>query len=222
MLSFKSRRRGAVQSKRFVPEGVNEQAGARLESRALTAPAFWRQPVPVGSHLGASATVAGRLGTVPYLDDNSDMYNTEAALSLTLDTPPPDLPASVTFSGYATANINDIAQTFAPDAPVGSDTISGNTTARWELSRSGDTHSLWPIGNPLVESAAGRDYVLADDSSTPAATTFVANASINLIGNTNAVSPSTPTYNLLIQTSQLSQTALVYMDSRESSSMEIR
>lgn len=187
MISFKRQSRRTVRSVRFVPEGVGEQTGARLESRALTAPAFWRQPVPLGDQQGTYSSAIGAVSPTPVWDYQYDMYNSVATASLTGHSVPAGL-SSVSWTGYATANINDIAQTFAPDAPVGSAVISGNTAARWQYSWSGDENEYASIIGPEVKSQAGREYVIADDSSTPESTTFVGNASINLIGSTNSAS----------------------------------
>jgi len=188
MMILKRRSEGRVRRTRFVPASVSGFDEVRLESRALTAPAFWRQP---GSWAGdvffstdwTMANAGGSFSQPTDITRSETEFSSEAS-SVSSNVSPTGF-TTLTITGLSTSDAEDVSQTFAPLAPVGVVGISVNTANTISVISTGAGE---PVFNGFsTSSSVQRNYVLADDSSTPSATSIVQHASVAYVFGATSV-----------------------------------
>lgn len=166
-MSVANDRRGRCRrGRKFVPAALDDRH-ARLEARALTAPAIWRKPPPFDQNDGVTATAAGT--NAP--NSNSQGVNSANASVnsvLTAVPPWPFLPTvTVTQVGTSGASVVDLANPGPPN-PVGTYGVSINGSHQHFQTVSANSPMGVPNGSTITTTTGGsRDYLLADDGKSP-------------------------------------------------------
>jgi hypothetical protein len=179
MMSLKRGRVRRVRSVRFVPTCLGGLDAAPLEARALTAPAFWRQP---GSYTGDPDSSldwvqAEAYGAASQPTDNTYGFGDNSTSASSVSTIMSNSGATtLTMSGLSTADAEDFDQTSPPFDPVGTYTVSLNTTNSITVTSSGAGEAVFNYF--VADSNTQRFYVLADDTAAGPAT-IVEHASIS-------------------------------------------
>jgi len=156
MIPFTRRTAGNRRPRKFVLEWAATEAGGRLESRALTAPAFFARPSTIrevratieGSHLARTTNIA---------EFSVDNGATMTAFSMGAP--------NVTMVGEVTSTWVDNANPPPPAAPVGANAISGSTTSQIGGIYPGYTPGL--LVNMITTAESERSYRLADSAPIP-------------------------------------------------------
>jgi hypothetical protein len=166
MLSAKERSRRAYRGRKFVPSSPDGLPGARLEARALTAPAIWRRPLadPLsandrcravwGTGSGSGVMSAGGAGWTTTHFENWQSWDPMAPPVLISVT-------DVKLTSMAGAEAVDLPNTEAPDEPIGNTAVSFNTFTSMQAEVTGPD---WFVQNSLdAQAQVVREYLLAED-----------------------------------------------------------
>jgi hypothetical protein len=152
------------QSKNFVPSSPGGYSGARLEGRALVAAAIWRRTP--GDPLRDPDNVTAQAGNTPTV--NTADSGTVNAAEVDAATGPDGSTLSITAS--STSQIVDLDDPAAPAAPIGNFAVSMNATSA--LGWSGTGTGATPVVNSGAGGNGSRAYVLADDGTGAAGTSY--------------------------------------------------
>jgi|GEM_PF-1545219 len=161
-VKFAGRRRGR---RAFVSQWTGAETGGRLESRALTAPAFFMlSPGTPGRRYDVTASIGGDGQLLPLSTNQgtTSIENSGEGVQNQFGMP------NIVIGGLVTSDWEDVDNAGGPGStPVGALVISGNVASELH-----GNHVGFVPGIPATlgtTGASNRTYVLADTSATPAA-----------------------------------------------------